>query len=469
MEMFGSYDVVVVGAGITGVVAAIRAAREGAKTLLLEGSGSLGGLVTSGRLTKPSGVINGGVFAELLARCANYGAADTTTRASYWGAYTGSFDSETLQRVIIEAIEEAKVEVLLRAQVVSAVKEGDTLRGLEIQTKSGRKLLLGKVFIDSSGDGDVAALAGAQFMLGRDKDGLTQPMTSYMRVLNVDIPALVKDCQAHRDDVRELTLPESGGEGNEDYVMIFVATGFSKRVEQAKQEGFQWIIPRENMTLKAGLIPGELNINVTRFHGNGLDDRVLSRAEIEIRKQSYCAFDFLKKYVAGFENAIFLEVAPKLGVRETRRIRGQYVLTEADVRGQMRFKDAIGLCNAPISYHDPDGDKAVMQSVESGYGIPLRCLVPESVNGLFMAGRCISVDEIAFASTRNLPACATTGEAAAVAAACCAKTGAITSALPAEEIQPLLQRSGVVLGTPEDGDLSALVDRSSEKRSIPAS
>lgn len=456
MEIFGDYEVVIAGAGVSGVVAAIRAAREGARALLVEGSGFIGGLVTSGRLTKPSGVINGGVFADLLARCAAYDAADNTTRTASWGSYTGSFDAEVMQRVIFEALEEAGVEVLLRAQVVSAVMQNHTVRGLEIQTKSGRKLVLGRICIDASGDGDVAALAGAEFMVGRSTDGLTQPMTSYMRVLNVDIPALVRDCQQHREDVRDLMLPETVGTRNEDYVMIFVATGFAQRISDAKRDGFHWIIPRDDLTLKAGLIPGELNINVTRFHGNALDDRVLSRAEIEIRRQAYCAFDFLKRYVRGFENAIFLEVAPKLGVRETRRIRGQYVLSETDVRSGVRFDDAIGLCNAPISYHDPDGDKAVMQGVGGGYGIPLRCLIPSGVDSLLVAGRCISVDEIAFASTRNVPACAITGEAAGAAAAYCARTETSTSMLLAKDIQPTLKRAGVVLGTPEDGNLALM-------------
>ncbi|MBT9330146.1 FAD-dependent oxidoreductase [Paracidobacterium acidisoli] len=464
MEVFGSYDVVIAGAGVSGTVAAIRAARQGAKTLLIEGSGVIGGLVTGGRLTKPSGVINGGVFAELLARCADYGAADRSLRSSYWGAYTGSFDAETLQRVILEAIDEAGVEVLLRAQIVGTVMEDRTLRGVEIQTKSGRKLVFAKVSVDASGDGDVAALAGAEFMTGRSADGLTQPMTSYMRILNVDIPALVRDCLEHRSDLRELTLPEEGGERNEDYAMILVATGFAERIEQAKCEGFSWIIPRNDITLKAGLIPGELNVNVTRFHGNALDERVLSRAEIEIRRQAYCAFDFLRQYVKGFERSVFLEVAPKLGVRETRRIRGQYVLTEDDVRGGARFRDAIGLCNAPISYHDPDGEKAVMQSVGPGYGIPLRCLIPLGIEGLFVAGRCISVDEIAFASTRNVPACASTGEAAGAAASLCAATGSSTSAPPIAPVQQTLQQAGVVLGTAEDGDLERILHPESENK-----
>lgn len=449
MELFGEYDVVVIGAGVTGTVASLRAARDGARTLLLEGSGVLGGLLTGGRLTKPTGLINGGVFKDLLERCATYGGADTKTRESYWGAYTGAFDAETMQRVIIEAMEEAGVEVLLRAQVVGAVMDGGVLRGLEIRTKSGAKLVLGKVFIDSSGDGDVAALAGAPFMIGRPADGLTQPMTSYFRVINVDMPRLVEDCREHRDDFTDFVIPE--GTRNEDFVMKFVVTGLTKRIGQAERDGFKWTIPKDHMTLKTGLIPGEINVNVTRVHGNALDDRTLSRAELEIRKQAYTAFDFLKRYVGGFEDAIFLEVAPKLGVRETRRIKGRYVLTEHDVRNEARFPDAIGICNSPVDIHEPGGKTAVMDHVGTGYGIPFRCLVPEGIEGLYVAGRCVSADEVAFGSTRNVPACATTGEAAGAAAALAVKSGSSAAEVSVSGVQAALRESGVVLGrTPEE-------------------
>jgi hypothetical protein len=444
MELFGEYDVVVVGAGVTGTVASLRAARDGARTLLLEGSGILGGLLTGGRLTKPTGLINGGVFKELLERCAGYGGADTKTRESYWGAYTGAFDAETMQRVIIEAMEEAQVEVLLRAQVVGTVMDGSILRGLKIQTKSGTKLVLAKVFIDSSGDGDVAALAGAPFMIGRPADGLMQPMTSYFRVINVDLPRLVEDCRAHRDDFTDFVIPE--GTRNEDFVMKFVVTGLTKRIAKAEREGFKWIIPKDHMTLKTGLIPGEINVNVTRVHGSGLDDRTLSRAELEIRKQAYTAFDFLQRYVGGFQNAIFLEVAPKLGVRETRRIKGHYVLTEQDVRNQARFDDAIGICNSPVDIHEPGGKTAVMDHVGTGYGIPFRCLVPEGIDGLYVAGRCVSADEVAFGSTRNVPACATTGEAAGAAAALAVRSATSAASVSVSDVQAALRENGVILG-----------------------
>jgi hypothetical protein len=450
MELFGKYDVVVVGAGVTGIVASIKAARKGVKTLLVEGSGVLGGLVTGGRLTKPTGLVNGGVFKELIDRAAEYKGADDQIRSSYWGSYTGVFDAEVMQRVIIEAVEDSGVEVLLHAQVTDILREGKQLKGIHIQTKSGVKLILASVIIDASGDGDVAELGGAEFMLGRPQDGLTQPITSYFRVLNVDIPAVAKDFKENEDDMWELVVPEKEGASNEDYAMVFFATGLTKRIERAKKEGFEWIIPKNHMTFKGGLIPGELSINVTRVHGNGLDERTLSRAEIEIKKQAYSAYEFLKKYVRGFENSIFLEVAPKLGIRETRRIVGEYILTEKDIRSEARFDDAIGLINSPIDVHEPGGEKAIMENVGKGYGIPFRCLIPKHVDGLLVAGRCISVDEIAFGSTRNVPACAATGEAAALAAAYAVQNNVLPREVPVTEIQRELTIKNIPLGSKQD-------------------
>ena len=450
MNLFGSYDVVVTGAGSSGIVAAIRAAREGARTLLLEGTGFLGGLITGGRLTKPTGLINSAIFHEMLDRCVGYHGADGRVRESYWGKYTGTFDAETMQRVIIEMVEESGVEVLLRATVTETVMKDGAMHGLIIRTKSGESLVLAKAFVDASGDGDVAALAGADFMLGRESDGLTQPITSYFRLLNVNVPALIADCEANRGDMWEVVYPKEAGDKNEDYVMAVLLTGFQQRIKDKVAEGFNWIIPKDHITMKTGLIPGEISVNVTRFQGNGLDDRDLSQAEIEIRKQAYCAFDFLQRYVKGFETAIFLEVAPKLGIRETRRVTGQYVLTEADVRGNKRFDDAIGLCNSPVDVHEPGGSRAIMDHVGVGYGIPYRTMIPLKVDNLVMAGRCISVDEIAFGSTRNVPACTMTGEAAAIAASLAAARGVPVSAIAASDVQERLKKHGVWLGTPGD-------------------
>ncbi|MQA09376.1 MAG: FAD-dependent oxidoreductase [Pseudonocardiaceae bacterium] len=445
MKLFGEYDVVVVGAGMTGVVASITAARQGARTLLIESSGLIGGLITGGRLTKPTGVVQPGVYRELITRAARYGGADPQTQRSYWGAYTGVFDAEVMQRVIIDALEETSVEVLLFAHATGVIDDAGQVKGIQLHTKEGPQLVTAHTVIDATGDGDVAALAGAEFMMGRD-DGLMQPMTSYFRILNVDVTALAEDCQQHPDDISELVVPERAT-SNADHVLTFFATGFTQRIAEARDSGFGWIVPRNSITMKAGMLPGEVNVNVTRVQGNALDSRLRSRAVLEIRKQAYCAFDFLQKYVAGFADAVLLDVAPVLGVRETRRITGDYTLTELDVTNEARFDDAIGLCNAPIDIHEPGGERAIMRGVGSGYGIPYRVMLPTGIEGLLTAGRCIAADPVAFGSTRNTPACALTGQAAGIAAAKAAEEGVNPRGLRVSEVQSELRALDVVLGT----------------------
>lgn len=446
MEHLGKYDTIVVGAGVTGIVASVAAARAGARTLLVESSGILGGLITGGRLTKPTGIVQPGVYLDLIERAAHYGGADPTVQTSHWGTYSGVFDTEVMQRVIIETLEEAGVEVLLFAHVTGVLREGHQVCGVELHTKAGPHMATATTVIDSSGDGDVAALAGANFMYGRPGDGHVQPMTSYFRILNVQFSELAQDCLDHPDDIRELVIPEGAGRDNDDYVLKFYMAGFEQRIVDARRDGFDWIIPKAHLHMKAGLLPGELNVNATRVQGNALDPRTRTRAAIEVRKQAYCAFDFLKRYVRGMEKTIFLDVAPVLGVRETRRIEGDYVLTESDVRSEARFHDAIGLSNAPLDIHEPGGEGGAMIGVNSGYGIPYRCLLPRGVEGLLIAGRCLSVDSGAFASTRNTPACAITAQAAGIAAAECARRNSTPRELPPEIVQDALTAIGVSLG-----------------------
>lgn len=447
MEHLGEYDTIVVGAGVTGIVASVAAARAGAHVLLVESSGILGGLITGGRLTKPTGVVQPGVYLDLIERAASYGGADPNLRASHWGHYSGVFDTEVMQRVIIETLEEAEVEVMLFAHVTGVLRHGNRVRGVELHTKAGPQLATAATVIDASGDGDVAAFAGVDFAYGRPGDGHVQPMTSYFRILNVEFSKLAQDCLDHPDDIRELVIPEGADEDNDDYVLKFYMAGFEQRIAAARRDGFDWIIPKTHLHMKAGLLPGELNVNATRVQGNALDPWTRSRAAIEVRKQAYCAFDFLKRYVGGMESAVLFDIASVLGVRETRRVEGDYMLTEHDVRTEARFPDAIGLSNAPLDIHDPGGEGGAMIGVNSGYGIPYRCLLPRGVEGLLIAGRCLSVDAGAFASTRNTPACAISAQAAGVAAAESARRKITPRELSVEIVQDALTAIGVSLGT----------------------
>ncbi len=444
LGLFGSYDVVVAGAGVTGVIGSIAAAREGANTLLVEGSGVIGGLITGGRMSKPTGPVEGGIYREMIDRAEAMGGADSSTRVSYWGPYTSIFDPEVMQRVILEMLEESGVEVLLHAWIDNALLEGRTVKGAAVHVKSGHKLVLAKATVDATGDGDMAALAGAEFAVGRSSDGLTQPITSYVRVINVDVVRLAQHLREHKDDFTDLVLPDATA-ALEAYAFTLFATGFTKVIERARGEGFSWIIPKNHITIKTGLLPGEININATRFHGNALDERVLSAAEITIRKQAYCVFDFLRQYVPGFEKVLFLDVGSKIGVRETRRILGDYVLIEQDVRSEARFPDSIGVSKCAIDIHEPGGEKGLMVGVGAGYDIPFRCLLPRGLDQILVAGRCISVDHVAHGSTRNTPACALTGQAAGTAAALSAKSGTPVRQFDVSTLQDRLRAAGVPL------------------------
>lgn len=446
MEFFGEYDVIVVGAGVAGIVASVAAREEGAHCLLVEGSGLLGGLLSGGRLNRPNGIVQPGVYKDLLMRARKYGGADDAVQRWPWGTYSGLFDPEVMQRVILETIETEGVEVLLYSQVTDALMQGNVVKGIVFHTKGGPGVALARCMIDATGDGDLAARSGANFMLGSPERTM-QPMTNYFRILNVDLKELARYCRKNREDLTNVYPDDDEERDTEDYVLKFFANGFTRRIREARNDGFNWVVPRDSIAMKAGMLAGEINLNATRFHGNALDPRDRTRAAIELRKQAYCVHDFLKCYVSGFERSVLYDIAPTLGVRETRRIVGDYVLTQEDVRSQARFEDAIGLSNCPIDIHQPDGNKLIMESVGSGYGIPYRCLLPAGVENMLVAGRCISVDPIAFSSTRNTPACALTAEAAGIAAAKASARIICPRQLEVDDIQKALLAKGVLLGT----------------------
>lgn len=447
LGLFGTYDVVVAGAGVTGVTAAISAGRAGARTLLVEGTGFIGGNVTAGRLTKPTGTVDRGIFWEMMSRASDLGGADVSVQDAGWGEYRGIFDPEVLLRVMLQMLDEANVEVLLHAQVTDVIGPSPA-KGIEVLVKSGRKIILAGAIVDASGDGDVAALAGADFALGNIDSGHVQPMSCYLRMINVETPVLARYIQDNPDEFTSVVLPPSGGDNREDYTFRLLASGFISLIKEGRAEG-KWTFPKNYLTVKTGLLPGEINLNITRFQGDALDERVLSRAEIELRKQAYDAVDFCKSYLPGFEHAALLDVAPKLGVRETRRIIGDYVLSGEDVKGGRSFPDSIGYARAPIDVHEAGGEGGGIIGVESGYDVPYASLLPKDVEGILVAGRCMSVDEIAFGSTRNIPVCVLTGEAAGIAAAIAVQSKSTPRSVDISKIQSVLHQRGVAINRAE--------------------
>ncbi len=438
-------DVLVVGSGPAGLGAAIASARNGARTLLVERYGFLGGNLTAG-LVGPcmtSYSLDGrtqlirGIFEEMVLRMERIGGAIHPSKVAASTEYCGfityghdkvtPFDPEAAKLVAMEMCLEAGVELRLHTLVVDAVTSGDVLTGVVAASKSGLEVLRGTVTVDCSADGDVAARAGAPFEMGRPSDGLMQPMTLFFRVANVDDERVKAYVAAHPEDYRP----------------------FASIVQQARARG-EFPIPRRGVGLYRTLEPGVWRINTTRIQRlAGTSAHDLTQAEIEGRRQVKTLLAFFRKWLPGFERCELLDTAAQIGVRETRRIAGEYTLTLEDLARGTEFDDVVALAGYPVDIHSPTGDGGgATGELETAniYEIPYRCLVPLKVEQLLVAGRSLSATHEALAAVRVMPPAMAMGQAAGTAAALAATTGTPPRRIPVVELQSRLLRQGAYLG-----------------------
>ncbi len=406
-------DVVVCGGGPAGVGAALAAARSGASTLVLENYGCLGGCGTSGMLNRlgpyhdQEKMVVGGIPLEVLQRLVKLDGA-LMPRPALWGGidsanadYWAPFDPEILKFLLDMMAEEAKVQVLFDTRVVGAIVNQGRVQGVFVESKSGREAIMAKVVIDTTGDADVAASAGAPFEKGRPEDGLTQPIGLFSKVNNL----------------------------NRYRAVHFLERNRAKILDEARRQGET--IPR---SFHAGtdnmLRQDETYYNADHVRGaDATDVEQISRAWIESRRQIWQAFTFSKRHIPGFEGAHLGGTGSMLGVRETRRVTGEYVLTGDDVVESRKFPDAIARYACYIDVHavgrpghESPYNRKVPQTGTS-YDIPYRCLVPRNVENLLVAGRCFSATHEGLASARMMPCCMAMGQAAGTAAALSASQG----------------------------------------------
>ena len=420
-------DVLVVGGGIAGVMAALASGRSNGKTFLVERFGSLGGTGTAAmmNLFYVPYAASRGLVRELFDRLIARG-----------GAIPGEFvvyDPELYKVTALEMLREAGVEILLHTLVSDVIMEGTTLRGIVVENKSGRQAVLSRVTVDASGDADVAFRAGAPYIKGREADGKMRPMTLIFRMGGVDVPRLVEYVKTHPEDFSPDPL-QCMLDLEHHMIRVF---GFFKLVEEAKARGELW--PECYYFRVESVLPerGVLTVNATRVYGvDGTKAEDLSRAEIETRHQMIQLAAWARKCIPGFANSFILDSASTIGVRETRRIRGEYVMTEDDILAGCHYDDVVGVDanqQNPRQQggHPPDGQEGGPQDAEARemiarmfvYEIPYRCLLPREVDGLLVAGRCLSVDHHADVYTRNQGTAMASGVAAGVAAAVAARAG----------------------------------------------
>ncbi len=442
-------DVIVVGGGPAGIAAALASARSGAGTTLIEQYNSVGGMATVGLVgpfmtsydTEGKEQIVKGVFSELVGRMLDEGGAVDPADAPAGSAYasfihaahqnTTPFDPEIMKYVAMEMLVEAGVAVRLRTQLIRAEKDGDRIARIVIADKSGLSLAKAKVFVDCTGDGDLAALAGNAFEKGRPEDGRLQPATMFFRIGGVD------------------------DERVEQWAREYLKPGerlFSAMVEKARADGrYPENCPRDSVGLYKQPRSGEWRVNTSRvLNIDGTDPESLTRAEIEGRRQAVALLRFLGEYCPGLEHAYLMDTGAQVGIRETRRIEGRYQLTRRDVQEARRFDDSIARYSFFMDIHNPTGSGQEGHRrlfVEGGpyFEIPYRCLLPSGVPNLLVAGRCIASDHQANGAVRVMPACFATGQAAGTAAAMSVRTGAGPGELDVQEIRDTLRSSGCVV------------------------
>ncbi|MCC6792992.1 MAG: FAD-dependent oxidoreductase [Thermomicrobiales bacterium] len=447
-------DVLVVGGGPAGLAAAIAAARNGARTTLIERYGYLGGNLTAG-LVGPcmtSYSLDGqhqlikGIFEEMVFRLEAAGGALHPSKIPAGSAYCGfiiyghdkvtPFDPEAVKMVALDMVREAGVSLRLHTMVADTLVAENRVEGVVAVSKSGLQAIRATVTVDCSADGDVAARAGAAFEQGRDEDGLTQPMTLFFRVAKVDDAKVEAYARAHPDDYRP----------------------FASLVAQAREAG-EFPIPRKGIGLYRTLEPGVYRINTTRLHNlDGTDVEDLTRAEIEGREQIKILLGFFRKWLPGFEQCELYDTAATMGVRETRRIVGEYTLTLDDLATGRDFEDTIAYCGYPVDIHSPTGDGGGADDTHrtaNEYQIPFRCLVPRDIDGLLVAGRCVSATHEALGAIRVMPPSFAMGQAAGTAAAMAIEWGIAPRQVPVPQLRELLTRQGVFLGDRETAGATA--------------
>ena len=395
--MSARYDVVVVGAGSAGSSAAISAARTGASTLLVDRLAFMGGTSTAvldtfyaffTPGTAPRRVV-GGLGWEVASHLVKQGVA--FERPNTYGAGTGiTYDAEALKVLWERMAEDAGVDLLLHAWATGVRLDPDRrATAVRLWTKGGERWVEAGAVVDASGDADLCHLAGASYDDAKSAGGV-QSLSTLFKLANVDI-------------VRASAVPKAE---------------LWARMREAASDG-AYRLPRIEGSWHRTPYDGVALIHMTRIPGvDPVDPESLTRAEVEGRRQVQEYARFLRDRVPGFERSVLVATSPAIGVRESRRVFGDYRLTREDVLEARRFDDEIALCGAPIEDHHAGGDTAWAYVAGGGvYGIPFRTLLPAGIEGLLVAGRCFSATHDAHASARSMATCMAMGQAAGAAAA----------------------------------------------------
>jgi glycine/D-amino acid oxidase-like deaminating enzyme len=458
-----NFDVVVAGGGMPGVMAAVAAARNGARTLLTDRYPFLGGNLTAGLLgnlltfhnMKGEQICNG-LPQEFVDGCIALGGCFSERQGHLRNPYGNSYtvtpvDGEAAKLVAQKLCMEAGVQLALNAQTLGPIVNGNQVTGIRIADKSGERKIHARVVIDATGDADLVARAGGEIHLGDDA-GRTMSISLFFRLGGVDLARHLEFVKQRPDQFMLGEDPFVGKTRQElaaelkDWKDFPLVTGYYDAVREAKARG-EFHPNRERVVFSITTIPGVVTVNATSLLGfNPVSGADLTKAALEGRQQMYAVRDFFRKYAPGFENAFILDSAAALGVRESRRIVGVDTLTtDACVQGKKTEND-IALGAYSLDVHEASG-KILHKHVEGGeaYGVPFGCIVPKRIDGIMVAGRTLSSERFANGSVRVQAHVMSIGQAAGTAAAACVARNWVPREVPVAELRHKLRQQGAVV------------------------
>jgi len=444
-------QVLVAGAGPGGLFAALAAARLGASVTLVDRMSYLGGNLASGLPIIGFQDMTGellvkGLPEEFIQRLINMGASTGHLHCPKHVSIT-PVDPEAAKLVADELCAQAGVKVLLETFLSMPIVQEGRMSGAIVESKSGRGAILADIVIDATGDADLAAQAGVPFEQGSPGQGHLQPPSLMFRLTGVDTNEFRSYLEANPDEVYPIGKPDAHPFPMAYFreVPRFVVVGLEGLANSARRNQD---FPEDLRFVIVNLLPspGEVAINAAKvFRWYPENNQIRSEALAEGRRKAWRLANFFKKYVPGFEKSFMTSTAETMGVRESRRVLGEYQLTLADVRGGARFDDAVCKGAYPIDIHMMDGSRSTFILLDGSYDIPYRCLVPRGCRGLLVAGRSISVSREAFGSTRVMGPCMGVGQGAGVAAALCVQNGIQPRAVDISMLRKKLQDLGAII------------------------
>lgn len=455
------YDIAVVGGGPAGLATAITAARAGKHVVLLEKNGFLGGNLTIGLpllgfLDENGNQCIAGFAEELVRRLqemdACYGIRPCPKHNS-----VANLDAEAMKILAFKMCRESDVDVILHAETIEATVEKGKLQSITLYGKCNHITITAEVFVDCTGDGDVACLAGCSYEKGRGEHGEMMPPTVMCTIEGVDDKMLLDYVAEHPDEMKPMSATIQTKPGYDaDYFRAdpnYVFVGMTQLWKKLKEEG-NCPVERGNIIVINGLHKGQMYVNTTRLLDvDGTDVLDLTRGEMEGHLQLEKLVKTFRSHVPGFENCYISSIAPNIGIRETRRMKGRSYLTlEQALEGTLP-EDTICLSGYSIDIHYNNENGTLFRKLEKPFGIPYGCLVSAEVSNLMFAGRCISVDEHVVGSTRVMACCMAMGQAAGIAASMAIDHSQSVADVDVEALRAELLRQNAILSM--DGSKTA--------------